>query len=235
MWRACVYNFFTDSEIFNAHGLPHCLYTDCHSVFWTDREPTIEEQLINHKPTTEVGRALEELGVTLILAHSPQAKGRIERLWNTFQDRLVSELRLAKAKTLEQAQAVLERYIPVHNRKFAKPARAEPAWRKVSALQIQRALCFKQQRTVAQDNTITFEGTVLQIPKTSPFRSYANRRVQVHVMLDGAVEIFYKTEKIAAFDSKTTHTIGLYRTLDKKEGFRYGPISRLTTKPNRPT
>jgi len=158
------------SEIFNAHGLPHCLYTDCHSVFWTDREPTVGEQLINKKPTTEVGRGLDELGVTLILAHSPQAKGRIERLWHTFQDRLVSELRLAKAKTLEQAQAVLERYLPEHNRKFAKPAKALPAWRKLGALQIQRALCFKQQRTVAKDNTITFEGTVLQIPKTSPLR-----------------------------------------------------------------
>ena len=223
------------SDTFREYGLPHSIYTDCHSVFWTDREPTLQEQLINQKPTTEVGRALEELGVTLILAHSPQAKGRIERLWNTFQDRLVSELRLAKAKTLEQAQAVLERYIPVHNRKFAKPARAEPAWRKLSALQIQRALCFKQHRTVAQDNTITFEGTVLQIPKTSPFRSYANRRVEVHVLLDGAVEIFYKTEKIAVFDSKTTHTIGLYPTNGKKEGFRYGPVSMLTTQPNRPT
>jgi len=212
-------------EIFKQHGVSQSIYTDCHSVFWTDREPTLEEQLINKKPTTEVGRGLAELGVTLILAHSPQAKGRIERLWNTFQDRLVSELRLAKAKTLEQAQVVLERYIPEHNRKFSKPAKAEPAWRKVNALQIERALCFKQQRTVAKDNTITFEGTVLQIPKTSPFRSYANRRVDVHVMLDGAVEIFYKTEKIATFDSKTTHTIGLYRTHGKKEGFRYGPVS----------
>ena len=92
------------SEIFREHGLPQSIYTDCHSVFWTDREPTFEEQLINKKPTTEVGRGLEELGVTLILAHSPQAKGRIERLWNTFQDRLVSELRLAKAKTVEQAK-----------------------------------------------------------------------------------------------------------------------------------
>jgi transposase len=223
------------SEIFNAHGLSQSIYTDCHSVFWTDREPTVAEQLINKKPTTEVGRGLEELGVTLILAHSPQAKGRIERLWNTFQDRLVSELRLAKAKTLEQAQVVLVRYIPVHNRKFAKPAKAEPAWRKVSSLQIERALCFKQQRTVAKDNTITFEATLLKIPKTSPFRSYANRRVDVHVLLDGAVEIFYKTEKIAAFDSKTTHTLGLYRTLAKKEGFRYGPISNLEASANRPT
>jgi len=178
-----------------------------------------------------VGRGLEELGVTLILAHSPQAKGRIERLWNTFQDRLVSELRLRKAKTVEQATDVLNRYLPVHNRKFAKPARAQPAWRKLSAVKIERALCFKQQRTVAKDNTVTFEGSVLQIPKTSPYRSYANKRIDVHVLLDGAVEFFYKTEKIASFDSKTTHTIGLYRTLGKKEGFRYGPLSSLATQP----
>ena len=215
------------SEIFREHGLSQSIYTDRHSVFWTDREPTLEEQLINKKPLTEVGRGLDELGVTLILAHSPQAKGRIERLWNTFQDRLVSELRLAKAKTMAQAQVVLERYLPKHNRRFAKPAKAEPAWRKVSSLQIERALCFKQQRTVAKDNTISFEGTILQISKTSPFRSYANRRVEVQVKLDGAVEIFYKTEKIATFDSKTTHTLGLYRTPANKEGFRYGPISNL--------
>jgi transposase len=218
-------------EIFREHGVPQSIYTDCHSVFFTDREPTLDEQLINRKPTTEVGRGLEELGVTLILAHSPQAKGRIERLWNTFQDRLVSELRLRKAKTVEQATAVLDRYLPVHNRKFAKPAKAEPAWRKLSAVKIERALCFKQQRTVAKDNTVTFEGTVLQIPKTSAYRSYASKRVDVHVLLDGAVEIFYKTEKIASFDSKTTHTIGLYRTIAKKEGFRYGPLSNLATQP----
>jgi transposase len=216
-------------EIFKEHGVSQSIYTDCHSVFWTDREPTLQEQLINKKPTTEVGRGLEELGVTLILAHSPQAKGRIERLWNTFQDRLISELRLAKAKTVEQATVVLNRYLPVHNRKFAEPAKTAPAWRKLSALKIEQALCFKQQRTVANDNTVSFEGTVLQIPKTSPFRSYANKRIDVHVLLDGAVEFFYKTEKIATFDSKTTHTIGLYRTNAKKVGFRYGPLSMPTT------
>ena len=223
--------FHLFSEIFKQHGTPQSIYTDCHSVFWTDREPTLEEQLINKKPTTEVGRGLEELGVTLILAHSPQAKGRIERLWNTFQDRLVSELRLAKANTVEQATVVLDRYLPEHNRKFSKPASAQPAWRKVSSLQIERALCFKQQRTVAKDNTVTFEGTVFEIPKSSPFRSYANKRIDVHVRLDGAVEFFYKTEKIASFDSKTTHTLGLYRTNGKREGFRYGPLSNPTTQP----
>jgi hypothetical protein len=128
---------------------------------------------------------------------------------------------------MEQAQALLERYLPVHNRKFAMSVKTEPAWRKTTSLQIERALCFKQQRTVAKDNTVTFEGTVLQIPKTLRFGSHAHRRVDVHVMLDGAVELFYKTEKIAAFDSKTTHALGLYRTQAKKEGFRYGPISLL--------
>jgi hypothetical protein len=174
---------------------------------------------------------LEELGVHLILAGSPQAKGRIERLWGTFQDRLVSELRLAGAKTKAQAQAVLERYLPEHNRKFSKPpANALPAWRKASATQIEQALCFKQQRTVAKDNTVSFDGTIFQIPKPSPYRSYANKRIDVHVLLDGAVEFFYQKEKIARFDSKTTHAFGLYRTNAKREGFRYGPISALSTK-----
>ena len=141
-----------------------------------------EEQLINRKPTTEVGRGLEELGVTLILAHSPQAKGRIERLWNTFQDRLVSELRLAKAKTVQQATVSWIVIFPCITVNSLSPLKAQPAWRKLSALKIERALCFKQQRTVAKDNTVTFEGTVLQIPKTSPFRSHANKRVEVNVM-----------------------------------------------------
>jgi transposase len=213
------------SVIFKRHGLPQSIYSDRHSVFWTDREPTLDEQLINKRPLTEVGRALDELGVTLIFAGSPQAKGRIERLWGTFQDRLVSELRLAKVKTAEQAQAVLDRYLPQHNRRFSKPAQAKPAWRKISSVRLDQALCFKQQRTVANDHTVTFDGVIFQIPKTSPHRSYAHKRIDVRVLLDGAVEFFYKTEKIAAFDSTKTHAFGLYRTQKKREGFRYGPIS----------
>lgn len=216
------------SEIFKRYGLPQSIYSDRHSVFWTDRAPTLDEQLINKRPLTEVGRALDELGVTLILAGSPQAKGRIERLWGTLQDRLVSELRLAKAKTLEQAQTVLDSYLLEHNRKFSRPVQAQPAWRKTSAQQIKQALCFKEKRTVANDNTITFDGVLFQIPKRSPHRSYANKRIDVHVLLDGSMELFYKQEIIATFDSKTTHASGLYQSNKKRQGFRYGPISNLS-------
>ncbi len=77
--------FHLFSEIFKKEGLPHSVYADRHSIFWTDREPTIAEQLVNKRPTTEVGRGLEELGITLIPAGSPRAKGRNERLWETFR------------------------------------------------------------------------------------------------------------------------------------------------------
>jgi len=147
----------------------------------------------------------------------------------TFQDRLVSALRLAKAKTIEQAQALLDRYRPEHNRKFSRPAQAKPVWRKASAQQIEQALCFKDKRTVANDNTVAFDGIIFQIPKNSPPRSYAHKRIDVHVALDGSVKFFYTQQEIAAFDSKTTHAFGLYRTHRKREGFRYGPISNLST------
>ena len=79
---------------------------------------------------------------------------------------------------------------------------------------------------MAKDNTVTFEGTVFQVPKKSPYRSYANKRIDVHVLLDGAVEFFYQKQQIARFDSKTTHALGLYRKNGKREGLRYGPTTR---------
>jgi transposase len=211
-------------EIGRVQGLPLSAYADRHSIFWTEREPTIDEELSDKHPKTQVGRALEELGVTLIPAGSPQAKGRIERLWGTFQDRLVSELRLAGAKTKERAQAVLEKFLPQYNRRFSKPpVKALPAWQKVEARRLEQSLCFKYQRTVAKDNTVQFSGALFQIPRQSPHLSYANKKVQVHVLLDGSVELFYQGEKIARFDSKTTRTIGLYRNNGRWEVLRYGP------------
>ena len=212
------------SEMGRRQGLPLSAYADRHSIFWTEREPNLDEDLLGQRPRTQVGRALEELEVTLIPAGSPQAKGRIERLWGTFQDRLVSELRLAGAKTKVQAQAVLENFLPQYNRRFSKPAlKALPAWQKLEAKRLEQSLCFKYRRTVAKDHTVQFGGALFQIPKPSPHRSYANKKVDLHVRLDGSVELFYQDEKIASFDSKTTRTIGLYRTNGRWEVSRYGP------------
>jgi hypothetical protein len=140
------------------------------------------------------GQSLGRAGRHSDLSRLAQAKGRIERFWGTFQDRLVSELRLAKAKTLTQAQAVLKSYLGEHNRKFSNPTQAQPAGRKASAQQIEQALCFKEKRSVANDNTITFDGVLFQITKKSPHHSYVNKRIDVPVLLDGSVELFYKQE-----------------------------------------
>jgi hypothetical protein len=99
------------------HGLPLAWYSDRHGIFIKDpdRPATLTEQLTGKRSLTQVGRALDDLGVRWIGARSPQAKGRIERGWGTLQDRLVSELRRARTATLEDANAVLARYLPRHN------------------------------------------------------------------------------------------------------------------------
>src|SRR5271168_1123811 len=104
------------------HGVPLSLYRDRHSIFQrNDAHWSLAEQLVGKQSPTQLGRALQELGIQQIPAYSPQAKGRIERAWRTCQDRLVSELRLARATTLEQANAVLQRFCADYNQRFARP------------------------------------------------------------------------------------------------------------------
>ena len=108
-------------EIIDHHGVPLALYSDRHGIFHrsTNEPETIAEQLRGRPDPTQFGRALQELDIRLIMAHTPQAKGRIERAWGTFQDRLVSELRLTGASTIEQANKVLWDFIPRYNERFA--------------------------------------------------------------------------------------------------------------------
>lgn len=111
--------------------MPLALYSDRHTIFHSPGEPTVVEQLANQRPLTQFGRAMEELGVSIIKAYSPQAKGRIERQWGVFQDRLVVELRLAGARSLEEANRVLEGFLPGYNRRFRVAPREQTAvWRK---------------------------------------------------------------------------------------------------------
>jgi hypothetical protein len=185
-------------HIITTHGLPHALYHDGHSIFEAnhDEEPTIKEQLEGKKRHTQFGRLLDELGIISIRSRSPQARGRIERLWGTFQDRLVSELRLAGASTMQSANDVLRAYLPKHNRKFAVPAREPgPAFRSVPA-NASACFCFKYARCVGKDNVVPVGPHRLQILPTNGKHSFVQNTVEVRQAFDGALSVFFQGQKL---------------------------------------
>ena len=149
------------AAIVGTHGVPWSAYMDQHSSLKrNDHYWSLEEELKGEREPTQVGRALQALGVEVIYALSPQAKGRVERLWGTLQDRLVSELRLAGARNIQQANAVLEQFRPDFNRRVAVAASmARPAWRKPPrGLELQRACSFYYSAIVFNDNTVRVRG-----------------------------------------------------------------------------
>lgn len=188
-------------QILARHGIPMSFYSDRHTIFFSPREPTIAEQLKDETPVTQFGRAMQELGITLIPAYSPQAKGRIERNWGIFQDRLVVELRLAGAKTREEANRVLETFLEDFNRRFTVPPKSrEAVFRKTPRQEIlNRILCLKEGRVVAKDHTVSFEGLILQIPALKRSWSIAGQTVDVLQLKDGGIEILLKTKTVATF------------------------------------
>jgi transposase len=189
-------------DIANTHGLPMSLYSDRHGIFHVMKEPTIVAQFQNTAPLTQFGRAMQDLGIQLIKAWSSQAKGRIERHWGFSQDRLVVEMRLANAKTIEDANRVLATFLKEHNARYTVPPRQrEPMFRKPPHLHtLNRILCLKETRTVAKDNTISFEGIILQIPHVPGLRSLAQRKVEVLQLRDGSIEIQYEKKTVAKFN-----------------------------------
>jgi transposase len=189
------------------YGVPAAAYTDRHGIF--HREPQspqrLAEQLAGTVASTQVGRALQELGIRWIPAFSAQGKGRVERLFGTFQDRLVVELRLANARTCAEAQRVFDRFRPRYNARFAQPpAQPEPAWRPAPP-NLTRICCFKHRRTVAHDNTLQFGQRTLQLPPGPSGRSYAGARVDVHLLLNNTLEIFYRGQRLRATQLPRTH------------------------------
>jgi transposase len=170
------------------YGLPLALYGDQLGVFVrNDSHWTLEEELRGTQDPTHFGRILQELGIGYIAAHSPQAKGRIERFWQTLQDRLVSELRLRGISTLEAANAFLPIFLADLNPRFARaPADAGAAWRPVPR-DLAAVLSCRYTRTVARDNTVRLGPRWVQLPRR---RSYAGRRVEVREALDGRLLVF---------------------------------------------
>jgi hypothetical protein len=175
-------------------GLPAAVYTDAHGIFVRhDPHWTVAEELQGFQDPTQVGRALQALGIHQIIATSPQAKGRIERLWNTFQDRLVAELRLAGITTLAAANAFLSTtFLPAFTAQFAVPAAvAAPAYRRVAhRIDLTRLCAFHYTRQVALDNTVRVEEVVLQLAPGPHRRSYARAQADVVQSLDGAWRVY---------------------------------------------
>src|SRR5882724_714636 len=185
--------------LFTTHGLPVAVYGDRLNVFVrNDRHWTLDEELRGTQHPTHCGRMLQDLGVAYIAAHSPQAKGRIERLWATLQDRLISELRLRGLATREAAERFLPEFIAGFNRRFARPAAdAVAVWRRPPR-DLARILSCRYSVAVARDNTIHLGARWLQIPPGPRGRSYAGCRVEVRELLDGRLLAIYQGVVLAA-------------------------------------
>jgi transposase len=196
-------------QILQTRGRPLALYADRHTIFQSPKEETLDDQLAGKLPRTQFGRLLDELGIHLVAARSPQAKGRVERLFGTLQDRLVKALRRANATTLEEANQQLQEFLPQYNTRFmveaAQPGSAyrdQPAYR-----EFQHCFCFRHERTVANDNTVSFAGYKLQIPPGPHQRSYARARVQLCQHLDGHITIHYQDQRLASFDADPSQMV----------------------------
>lgn len=168
------------------YGMPLALYTDKHTTYKSPTAPTVEEQLAGRMPHSQFERGLAELGVAVIHAHSPQAKGRVERLFRTFQDRLIKELRLAGVATLDAANRFVTTYLPIYNRRFAVPPtqgadlhRPRPASR-----DLDRSLCLKTTRVVRRDWTVAHHGQLYQIRD-----NVRATHVQVEERIDGTIRL----------------------------------------------
>lgn len=186
-------------------GVPRALYVDRHGIFRRGAHAplTLEEELAGGPLPTQFGRVLQELGIAVVHALSPQAKGRIERLFGTFQDRLASELRLAGVGTPEEADAFLPGFLARFNRRFAVPA-VQPgsAYQSPpSGVVAERVFCFKYTRTVAADNTVRFASHTLQLLPDPRRASYARAQVELHERLDGSVAVYHQGRCLATRDA----------------------------------
>ncbi len=179
-------------QLLRRFGVPLAFYGDHSGIFVrNDDFWTVEEQLAGKRQPTQFGRALEQLGITFIVANSPQAKGRVERLWGVLQDRLCSELRLDAAQDLDSANIVLRKFIAHYNRRFARsPREAATAWRPAPE-NIDRICCFLHERIVSNDNVVQWEGRRFQIPQQARRFSFAGAKVQIYQALDGRVALYY--------------------------------------------
>lgn len=219
--------------ISQSHGLPQAVYTDRHTIFRSPKQPTLEQELAGERPRSQFGRAMDELAIEMILANSPQAKGRVERLLGTLQDRLVKELREAGASTLEQANQVLKRFLPQFSARFsvapAQPGSAYRPW--PPGLEREELFSFKHKRTVNNDNTISFDRKRLRIPPGPDRVSYARARVDVQQRLDGSLAICRYGQTLIVYQPATSAPVRVGKFTPEPSA---PPLSPARTEPPAP-
>ena len=187
------------------YGIPQSIYVDRKTVFRSPKEVSIEEQLEGVEPRSQFGKVCQRLGIKLIYANSPQAKGRVERNHGVQQDRLVKAIKLHEITAINEANLYLRKtYLPKFNRKFAKlptePANYHQAISK--GVSLKRMICFEETRKIANDWTIRYENRIFQLKQSS--RSLPKARATVHLFrhLDGSIRIEYQNKQIPFVEIK---------------------------------
>ena len=198
-------------EVLATHGLPCALYTDRGShYFRTDQAGEAVDK--NH--LTQVGRALDRLGVEHIAAYSPEARGRSERMFGTLQDRLIKELKHAGLRELETANRwIREVYLPRHNARFARPATVpERAFVAVDPALLIETLCIEEERVVSRDNTVAYAGLKLQLPESRIRAHYVKARVKVREYPDGSLAVLHGPRCLCRYDHAGTELVAPTRS-----------------------
>jgi hypothetical protein len=181
------------------YGIPKALYTDKKNVFVTDRAPTIEEQLAGQKPMTAFGKACSKLAIEMITAHSPQAKGRVERKHAVYQDRFVKLLKRKGIITIDEANELLDNgFYDGLNDKFATPPASEQDFHRPlpKKLKLSEMFCFEEARTVCNDWTIRYNNRFFQLLKAKTRLPRPGEKVIVRRLLDGSLQIVYRERKL---------------------------------------
>jgi molybdenum-dependent DNA-binding transcriptional regulator ModE len=179
------------------HGLPGSLYVDRDSIYRCERTATVAEQITGSEPRTQFGRAMEQLEVEVILAHSPQAKGRVERRNGLLQDRLVKELRLAGISDLAAANEFLERtFLPALNKKFNLEARSAVDAHRPGGRNLDEVLSWEELRVVGKDWTVAWDSRWFQIQAGHEALGLAGRKVMVRQLRSGKVQLLHEGIKL---------------------------------------
>lgn len=182
------------------YGIPLALYADKKNVFVTKREPTLQEQLLGQEPLTTFGKACKKLGIEIITAHSPQAKGRVERSHGIYQDRFVKELKLRGITTIEGANELLRGGFCAHlNARFERQARAGEDFHRPLpvGMNLDEVFCLEEERQVNNDWTVRYKNQFLQIIGDNRPLPKAKEKVLVRELLDGRLQIVYRGKPLA--------------------------------------